>query len=469
MSFWHLTAPEDSLAIIDANNGQCFSYQALNNLVECFKQKISTFKNKALGIILCRNNIDSVIAYLAGLRAKQAVFLLDANLNSELLKKLFELYQPDWILLPNTIEISNLYYSYQKNFLDSHLYFSNLQTGSAIHPDLALLLSTSGTTGSPKVVRLSYKNLAANAESIAQYLALVQADRPITSLPMQYSYGLSVINSHLQVGATLVLTAEDIASRGFWDHAMKYKVTSLAGVPYSYQIFKQLRIENLDIPTLTTLTQAGGRLPRQLVEHFSNIAIAKNWQFYIMYGQTEATARISYASLSTLKQKPDSIGKAIPQGTLSIDPDTSELIYEGPNVMLGYAENRDDLASGDELYGRLQTGDLARKDKDGHFYITGRSKRIIKLFGLRINLDEVEDILESQYKTSVASSGVDEKLYIFVENNTQLNLIKYWLSEHLNLHPSAICMTYIEKIPRGERGKPDYAKLQIMVRYSSGS
>ena len=285
-----------------------------------------------------------------------------------------------------------------------------------VHPDLALLLTTSGSTGSPKLVRLTLRNLAANAESIAQYLQLTPQERPITSLPMSYSYGLSVINSHLQVGATIVFTEDGVLQREFWDAVDQHHCTSFAGVPYTYQMLLQTGLLNKKGSSLRTLTQAGGRLEERYIQQMYDLAMARGWKFMVMYGQTEATARISYVPFERLGGKVGSVGIAIPNGLLSVDEHTGELVYRGPNVMLGYAECRDDLAKGDELHGVLRTGDLARQDDDGYFYITGRLKRFLKLFGKRFNLDDVEKILSRRFETSVACYGRDDLLMVAVEH-----------------------------------------------------
>lgn len=157
-----------------------------------------------------------------------------------------------------------------------------------------MLLTTSGSTGSPKLVRLSKENILENAKSIAQYLDIDQNERAITSLPMHYSYGLSVINSHLISGATILLTEDSYIQRDFWVFAREQRVTSFSGVPFTYEILKKMKFWNRNLPTLRTLTQAGGKLSNELIEYFAKNAKLRDVNFYVMYGQTEATARMSY-------------------------------------------------------------------------------------------------------------------------------------------------------------------------------
>ena len=353
----------------------------------------------------------------------------------------------------------------QSDFLESTWYINhkNHEENYNIHPSLAVLLSTSGSTGSPKVVRLSYDNLSENAKSISGYLNLCSLDRPITTLPMCYSYGLSVINSHLLVNATLLLTQDSVSSREFWDFARDNRVTSIAGVPYIYQTLHRMKFETINLPSLNVLTQAGGRLPPNLVRHFSRLSAEKGWLFFVMYGQTEATARMSFVPPQRANEKPESIGCAIPGGRLSLDPATSELIYQGPNVMMGYAYSRIDLENGAELNGVLRTGDIAEKDEEGFFKIIGRSKRFIKLFGLRINLDEIESTLEREYQVIAAVIGFDDKLEIYIEDQDKILLIKKSIVQLYQIHPSVVNVHLVQKIPRNDRGKPDYMQLNQLV------
>jgi acyl-CoA synthetase (AMP-forming)/AMP-acid ligase II len=328
-----------------------------------------------------------------------------------------------------------------------------------IHPDLALLLSTSGSTGSAKLVRLSLANLEANAESIAQYLQLTPADRPITSLPMTYSYGLSVINSHLDAGATIVFMEDGVLRRSFWDAIDQYGCTSLAGVPYTYQLLLQAGLLKTRGSSLKQLTQAGGRLDERYVQQMLELADARGWKFFVMYGQTEATARISYVPFEHLRQKLGSVGIAIPNGSLSTDEQTGELLYSGSNVMLGYAECREDLTKGDELHRILRTGDLARLDADGYVYITGRLKRFLKLFGKRYNLDDMERVISRDSGSPVACFGTDDLLQIAVQDCANPDDVREITCKMFELPRTAVSVIVVSALPRTLNGKLDYQSL----------
>jgi long-chain acyl-CoA synthetase len=321
------------------------------------------------------------------------------------------------------------------------------------------MLTTSGSTGSPKLVRLTLDNLQANAFSVAAYLNLTACERPITSLPMAYSYGLSVVNSHFLAGATLMLTEHGVLRREFWDSVDHYACTSFSGVPYTYQMLLQTGLLRKRGATLRTLTQAGGRLAEPYVRQMNDLALDRGFRFFVMYGQTEATARISYVPFANLRSKAGSIGIAIPNGSMHLDSN-GELVYAGPNVMMGYAECRQDLAKGDQLHGTLKTGDLARQDDDGFFYITGRLKRFLKLFGKRFNLDEMEQILQRRLEVPVACLGCDDLLTIAAETSDQeKSAIVAMLRETFGLPADALKVATVSKLPRTFNGKVNYQAL----------
>ena len=414
MEFWKVTQRDESLAAIDARSGKLWSFAQLRDDVARIQAALPRLGRKSLGLLLASNQYECLAAYLAALNSDAALILLDANLNSELQRDFLAAYRPDWVFAGTPGWRGEGYR--ESGFGEWCLFERERPDDIEIHPDLALLLNTSGSTGSPKLVRLPLRSLEANAASIAQYLQLTPGERPITSLPMPYSYGLSIINSHLHAGAAIVFSEDTVVRREFWDAVDRYGCTSFAGVPYTYQLLLQTGLLKKKGSSLKTLTQAGGKLDERHVLQMHELALARGWKFFVMYGQTEATARISYVPFEQLGRKVGSIGVAVPGGMLKVDPQTGELIYMGPNVMMGYAECREDLAKGDELQGILRTGDLAREDADGYFYITGRLKRFLKLFGKRFNLDEVESVLSRRLNLAVACFGRDDLLMVAAEN-----------------------------------------------------
>ncbi|MNG90529.1 Long-chain-fatty-acid--CoA ligase [compost metagenome] len=334
-----------------------------------------------------------------------------------------------------------------------------------LHPELAVLLPTSGSTGCAKWVRLSGRNLAANASSIREYLTLTAAERAITSLPLYYSYGLSVLNSHLLVGASLVLSEESVLERAFWQQVAQHDVTSCAGVPFTYQMLARLRFDWTRYPSLHTMTQAGGRLEPALARQFAEQALKLDRRFFIMYGQTEATARMSWLAADEVAVHPDSIGRAIPGGHFSLHelegskPGEGELIYHGDNVMMGYATGADDLALG-ALLSELATGDLARRDDAGRYYICGRLSRFLKLFGKRVSLAEVESQLH-RWGWSGACCGHDDSLLVVIEPRQEQDTdeLQRQLAQWLLAPPRAVRVVEVKQLPRTSNQKIDYVVL----------
>lgn len=458
MPFWTLSSSRHGAIIGE----RTLSYRELRDRAGAYAELLGRRSSKRLGFVLCDNSPGAVVAYLAALQIEDAVCLLAASLEPALLSRLIAAYRPEWLVAPDAQSLT-VDYARSKGALGMTVYTAAESSEfPAIHPDLALLLSTSGTTGSAKMVRLSYRALAANAAAIAQYLELSSSARPITVLPIQYSYGLSVVNSHLHAEASLVLNSAPVTTRAFWDTAKAQQATSMAGVPYSYESLQRMDLNALAPTSMKVFTQAGGRLRPQLVSHFADLASARAGQFFVMYGQTEATARISYVPPSRLSDKLESIGIAIPGGELDVSP-AGELVYRGANVMLGYADARSDLALGDTLQGVLNTGDLAKRDADGFYYLTGRMKRFSKLLGLRINLDDVDALLAAELACAAACTGSDTALDIAVEDHTQLARARDVVVRTYRLHASVVKVSHVAALPRTPHGKVDYAALEALV------
>ncbi len=473
--FWELKNIAPGLiALIDDSSHNALTYAELKNQCDEVSKLIQSVRKK-LVFLFCDNSPSSIIKYVASLRSGNAVYLANSKMDDKLKDSLISVYQPEIIL--SIEEIHNLPFEYEKrNLPDGFYYYSLLQPKELpeINKDLAVLLSTSGTTGSPKLVRLSYKNIQANAESIAAYLNIDDSERPITSLPMSYSFGLSVINSHLLKGASIVCTNKSMVMRDFWNTFNQSKCTSFSGVPYNYQMLQRLKFDKLELPTLKTMTQAGGRLSEEYIKYFYEASIAKGIKFFVMYGQTEATARISYVPYEILGEKIGSTGIAIPGGKIKIinndleviTPRTEgELVYSGQNVMMGYASQREDLSKSDELNGELHTGDLAYKDKNGFCYITGRLKRFIKLFGLRVNLDEVEKMIENDFAIPAACLGSDDSLNILLQTTEHgfSDKIKKSVVDIYKLHHSVVAVKCVDNIPVTSSGKKDYNLIKETV------
>jgi acyl-CoA synthetase (AMP-forming)/AMP-acid ligase II len=461
-------------ALFESASGRLWTRVELFNAVRQFGERLYAAPKKLI-FHFCANNAGSVIAYLAGCKAGHAVALLDTSMRPEFIAELFRRYRPDIVFSGGAFsvetivnEIGDTYLAEAEEFEGIRLWRRLGIAHEPIHPDLAVLLSTSGTTGSPKFVRLTRQNLECNARSIQLALSLNTAERAITSLPMFYSYGLSVINSHIVAGAAVVLTAESILSKEFWNIFRQFHCTSFAGVPYAYEMLARIGLEQFEVPTLMTLTQAGGKLHRDLILRFHQFMAKREGRFFVMYGQTEATARIACLPPAYLPEKVGAVGFAIPDGSLAVEVNgeqthipyqSGEVIYHGPNVMMGYATHRGDLAKGDELRGYLFTGDEGYLDEQGLLYITGRTKRIAKVYGSRVNLDEIEHLMRPYSRAAVL--GGEDRLIIFCEQGDNM-LFQQWrqdLSQRLKLHHKIFEFRRIEVIPLLGNGKVDYTTL----------
>jgi acyl-CoA synthetase (AMP-forming)/AMP-acid ligase II len=480
--FWELENIAPSLpALVNDISGDTFSYQDIKNDCDKITGQIK-FSSKKLILSFCDNSIESIIIYLAALRSGNAVFLVNSKMDNGLKQTLINAYKPEIIFssddiaefLNSSFSGTNGYYKVEINDKYSFHLSKNHLESIPPHPDIAVLLSTSGTTGSPKLVKLTYENIQANAESIAQYLVITENEIPITSLPMNYSFGLSVINSHLLKGAKIICSNKSMIMREFWNTFNLYKCTSFSGVPYNYQMLQRLKFDKMDVPTLKTMTQAGGRLSEEFIKYFYDLTVTKGIRFFVMYGQTEATARISYVPYEKLGEKIGSIGIPIPNGEIKIFSDEKEietpstdgeLVYYGKNVMMGYAEQRADLSKADELKGVLRTGDIAYKDADGFCYIVGRLKRFIKLFGLRVNLDEVEKMIENLFGTPTACFGSDDALKVLVQSheNAILDNVKRSIIDKYKIHHSVLFVNLTDTIPVTPSGKKNYTLIQTMT------
>jgi acyl-coenzyme A synthetase/AMP-(fatty) acid ligase len=331
--------------------------------------------------------------------------------------------------------------------------------------DLALMLSTSGSTGSKKFVRLSYENINDNTKNIVRYLNIKENHRTVTTMPPHYTYGLSIINTHLYMGASIFVTNTKVVEKNFWKFFKEQKITSFGGVPHFYEIIKKLNFNKMHFTNLKYFTQAGGKLRKDLIEYFLTYSEKNKKEFVVMYGQTEATARMTYLPYKMLKKKIGSVGKPIAGGKIHLLSDNSkndkkgEIIYEGKNVSLGYAKSFKDLIKGDQNKGILKTGDLAAKDSDGYLYITGRKARDIKLFGHRVSLDEVERILFKK-GYNCRCCGFDNKVTIFHTDSSYNGEILKYISKQTNIYLDCFTLKHIKEFPLNENGKASYEKLE---------
>lgn len=444
---------KDKVAVID-DSGRSVTYGEICDFSNEFAKHLP---QRSLIFLLSENCIGSLLGYTAALSNHIVPLVISAATEEGLYHHLYELYQPEYLWLPQTkAEGEEVVFAAWDYCL--------VKTGNnptPMYDELSLLLPTSGSTGSPKLVRHSYRNIEANADNVRRLFQLDGSEKAMAILPMHYTMGLSVIASHLLAGATLLLSGRSLLDKGFW--AMLKEATSFTGVPYSYEILTKMRFTRMDLPNLKVITQGGGKLTEEMFKTLAQYAHDKGKQFIATYGQSECTARMAYLPPELAMEKTCSIGMAEPGGQLSIVDENGnetfegeaqgEMVYRGENVTLGYATCREDLLKGDENHGVMHTGDLARRDADGCYFIIGRLKRFLKIFGLRIGLDEVERMIKEEYKTDCYCKGSDEKLIVLVTDPKLQEVLPAFIEEKTHLFHQKVEVQVVKEILRNEAGK----------------
>ena len=442
----------DRVAIID--NGNKVSYSELVTLIRDMQltltQKhvyLSDASHRPLVLLKIDNTLQSIVHYLTCLSAQWPVILVNPKLSEDGLNKLIDDFQPNLLLSDDSSQL-----------LCAHKH--------TLAETLSLILMTSGSTGGGKGVALSARNINANTTSICDYLPISHDDITLATMPLSYSYGLSVLQTHLAKGACVAITSATVMDKSFWHLLDTLPVTSLSGVPHWYDMLVRLRFDRKQLPHLRYFTQAGGKLSIATIKALAKFADTNKSPFYRMYGQTEATARMAWLSPKYAATKFDGIGRAIPGGEFFLVDEQGneilennvegELVYRGDNCMLGYVNNILDCASFNESP-RLATGDIALRDDDGDYRIRGRKKRIIKLLGERVSLDGLEALF-AERDVDVRCCGTDTKLYVIcltdhAEKVTQL------AKEFLSFPPAFYELHSIAQWPLLANGKTDYVNL----------
>lgn len=422
---------------------------------------------RAVVFCLCNNTIGSLMGYIGLYDNGMIPLLLDESLKRDLLVRLMEIYTPAYLWIPE---------KYEGEFAFPVLHrargYALISTGEpvyGVHDDLAMLMTTSGSTGSPKLVRHKYGNIEANARNVAEAFGWTSEERAICSLPMHYTMGLNVINTHLHVGAMVLLCSENLTSPKFWKFIKEERGSNFTGVPYSYDILFKLRFQRMDLPHLTTLAVGGSKITEKNFIELATYASATGRRFISSFGATETSARLACLQPEYALSKCCSIGKALPGGKIFLRNErgdivegveaSGELCYHGPNVTMGYAECKEDLLLGDVFRGEYRTGDLARRDAEGFYTIVGRLKRFIKIYGLRVSLDQCEQIIREAYSCECACTGTDEYLKIYITDDNLCEDVKKFVCSTLNVSPAAVKIEYIPEIPKSDSGKIRYIEL----------
>lgn len=446
----------DRSALLSAD--ETLTYRDLAGRVEAMGRRLGA--TRRLVVLPGGNDADTVVAYLACLAGGHPVLLVPGG-DDPGTDRLVEAYDPDVV--------------FARNGTDLVLQERRVGTRHHLHPDLALLLSTSGSTGSPKLVRLSPTNLQANAASIADVLGIRDTDRAVTTLPLHYCYGLSVLHSHLLRGAALVLTDLSVVDACFWQLFRRHRASTIAGVPYTFELLDRVGFADMDLPHLRYVTQAGGRMAPERVRRYAQLGQRHGWDLFVMYGQTEATARMAVLPPELASAHPYAVGVAVPGGALRLEPlageesdaGVGELVYTGANVMLGYAEAPADLALGRTVR-ELRTGDLARRTSEGLYEVVGRRSRFAKVLGLRIDLARVEAALADLGREVSCVDG-GGSLVVAVDGHPgapgegERVRLRAAGARASGLPLRAVGLLVLDRLPRLASGKLDHPGLQALA------
>lgn len=455
----------NNIAAIE-ESGQKITY---GELVENISHIRGIIPERSIVFLMCKNVIGALSAYISMVENKIVPVTLSESIDKELFNTLLETYRPQFICT----ETKNIKeYKFKEVFEDKEFtYLSTNYEKYPINDKLELLMTTSGSTGSPKLVRYKKGNLEANAKNVAAAWGWTSNERPICDLLINYTMGLNVINTHLYVGATLLLITSNITEKKYWDFIKANRATNFTGVPFSYDLLWKLKFFRMDLPHLTTLSEGGGKLTDQMFIKVAKFAQENDKRFIASFGTTETSARLSMLTPDMAIEKKGSIGKAIPEGELVLFDDDGneieqieaegELGYKGPNVTMGYAYAIEDLMLDDEFNGVYKTGDIARRDKDGFYFIVGRKSRFLKMLGHRVSLDQSERLIKEKFNIDCACGGTDEQMEIYVTEMEDTDIIKRFISEKTGIYSTMFKVMQVREIPRNSTGKILYKKLVL--------
>jgi long-chain acyl-CoA synthetase len=456
--FWEALHPyPNRISLIDAKSGQRISYLGLVDAIDAGIGRLRG-PSKLLICLAINNDLGGILCYLSALSSGHALVLSGPN---SLSSHFIDTYRPDIVLWsgpdwPLTLPPGT--YASERTLFGYHMASSQIPPIEGIHEDLALLLSTSGSTGNPRLVRLSYANLAANAWQIASSLSLNGDDRAMLSLPLYYVYGLSVLHTLLAVSGTVVVNTPPVVSPSFWGRAVAENATMIPVVPSQLNLLRGANLDAVPIPPSLSLTISGSAMDASCREWLISQIVPRNVKVHSMYGMTEAAGRIAVLPACDFLAHPTSVGRAVPGGRLDILP-THEIVYSGPNVMMGYADARESLSMADSGGDLLRTGDLGTIDADGNLYITSRLNRFCKILGIKISLDDLEKDLGTLGEVAVVSDDIS--IYVFHTTSDVRPLIARTkcLAARLHIPRCAFELIRTDIIPRATSGKIRYAGL----------
>lgn len=381
----------------------------------------------------------------------QPMLMLLEDFDKDFVKPIIKDYKPFYIWKRKSSE---------DYVIDMNTHFL-IETGNApyeINENLALLFTTSGSTGNNKMVKISYGNL--RAAYIRSKDFIFNSDfKSIAVMPINYIFSLGFCMWTWYAGATVYITENNVQSKEFYEFYKTEKINSIAIIPFILQMFDKLSFWDNEVLNQTKfVVLSGAKLTIELQKKYIDLLKEKFW---IGYGQTEITDVEIAANSADIIEKDGTVGKALPGAKVSVDS-SGELIVESDSVCMGYAYNYKDLIKGDENHGVMHTGDIVDIDDDGYIYIKGRKSRFVKITGKRISLDDIETILQKGIEYPLVCTGDTDIVSIYFEGQKDENAEKYCMETlHSKVHISKkmLKFNWVDKIPRNATGKILYSKL----------
>ncbi len=455
---------KEKIAIIAKDNTK-ITYFDLYRKVNYVSKLISS---RSVCLIKTSNSLEGLLIYLACLQKKTVAILLDNNTKENSFHEIINRFKPNYIF-SDLENFENKNYKKYNNEILSGFYILKQSKKFNINKSIALLISTSGSTGSVKFAKISYKNLLSNTINIINYLKISKSDRTITNLPIFYSYGLSVINTHIFSGASLILTDKALIEKSSINLVKENNITNFNGVPFTYDIIFKFKLEKYYLSKLKFLTQAGGKIKEDSFNRI--ISFLKNKiKFYIMYGQTEASPRMSYHLVKNKNFNNGIIGKPIKGGQfflldkknkkISKTNTIGKLFYKGPNVFLGYASSYLEMKKNQSSSRLLDTGDMAKFNSNNQFILVSRDSRFIKIEDKRINLDDIEYKLQ-QNGINALCTGSEHIFIWYTVKGIEVNEIYKIIKENFLITKRVITLKYINNFPKNSAGKILYKNLLV--------
>ncbi len=451
-----------SEAIAISNGKEKISYK---ELAEKAEKLASHIEERSLLFLLCDHQMETLELIYMMLYLNRVPLLLSADIDDKLLDNLISLYHPCYIYCSKSHKKAGIYMPCQDLKLDSHVLLKSEFEKYNIHQDVALLLSTSGTTGSAKLVKLSYENLYDNSEYADRHLAMESGQRGLSPLPVNHTYGLAFCLWHWHCGATLYVSSDEmVIGQNFRKLFIRSKINNFAATPFVYDMLKKVCFwDEQTMENLNYAMSGGGQMSEQNQTELVKLMKGKFW---IGYGQTECTCIIAGINFDINSIKLKTVGKVFENMEPTIDGGTGELIIKSKSVCLGYANCWEDLAKGDENQGIMYTGDVAHIDEDGCIYLHGRLTRYVKILDKRVSLEDLEQYLYNEFPDAEFACVGRDNYIVIAYTGTELdrgNAVKTLLDQSMKIPKKYITCCWMEEIPRYDTGKVNYKKIEDIV------